>query len=79
MEQFNRALKLLPTHIWMLFTPTQVEGEPRAPLPSAGGSSESQEHWERPSPTGVSPGLPGGVWEVGVQTPLGPGPVVAGL
>lgn len=27
MEQFNRAMKLLPIHIQMVFTPAQAEGD----------------------------------------------------
>lgn len=44
MDQFSRAMKLLPIHIQMAFTPAQAEGDlthrpltpdPRPPLPTA--------------------------------------------
>lgn len=52
MEQFNTALKPLPVHIWLRFTPTQAKGDPRgptvAPHQSALGTGNAFVPWGSP-------------------------------
>uniref|UniRef100_A0A671GA52 Lipocalin/cytosolic fatty-acid binding domain-containing protein n=1 Tax=Rhinolophus ferrumequinum TaxID=59479 RepID=A0A671GA52_RHIFE len=65
MEQFHTALKPLPVHIWLRFTPTQAEGDPWAPR-QGGSASECPGRWEWGSP--LSARSPRKQWEVGVQS-----------
>ncbi|XP_066896435.1 glycodelin isoform X2 [Kogia breviceps] len=73
MEKFNRAIKPLSMHIWLSFSPTQLEGEPRVHF-------RAREPWPLwgqmmsppPPPSAGSGGTRTKVTLLGTQAPPGP-------
>ncbi|XP_066896434.1 glycodelin isoform X1 [Kogia breviceps] len=59
MEKFNRAIKPLSMHIWLSFSPTQLEGEPPGPTPAPWAEATSPRGRLPPLLSPVLPRAPG--------------------